>query len=258
MPDANTLWDFREALIRAGALEALFQKLDRTISDAGYLAMGGQISEATLVAALRQRNSDGEKQAIKAGRIPEEWKEQPAKLRQKDRDARWTVRFRKARPKEDGTLQMDIAVPVFGYKNHISIDRQHGIIRRCRVTDAAAADGARLREGLIDPNNTASAVWADTAYRSRANEAFLAACGKVSRIHRKKPKGKPMPKATARANAVKSSVRVRVEHVFAAQKSRMCLFIRTIGRARAEATILLVNMAYNMKRWCWLERTAAT
>lgn len=152
---------------------------------------------------------------------------------------------------------MDIAVPVFGYKNHISIDRQHGIIRRCRVTDAAATDGACLREGLIDPNNTPSAVCADTAYHSRANEAFLAACGKVSRIHHKKPKGKPMPKATARANAVKSSVRVRVEHVFTEQKSCIRLFICTIGRARAEATILLINMAYNMKRWCWLERRAS-
>ena len=50
-----------------------------------------------------------------------------------------------------------------------------------------------------------------------------------SRIHRRKPKGKPMPIATARANAVKSSIRARVEHVFAHQKSRFGLFIRTIG-----------------------------
>jgi len=258
VPDANTLWDFREALIKAKSLDLLFHKLDQAISDAGYLAMGGQIIDATLVAAPRQRNSDGEKEAIKAGQVPEEWKNKPAKLRQKDRDARWTVKFSKAKPKEDGTPQIDIAIPVFGYKSHISIDRQHGIIRRCIVTDAAAADGARLREGLIDPNNTASAVWADTAYRSQANEDFLLAHGKVSRIHRKKPKGRPMAKATASANAVKSKIRARVEHVFAEQKDRMRLFIRTIGKARAEATVTLANMAYNMKRWCWLERMAST
>jgi hypothetical protein len=79
----------------------------------------------------------------------------------------------------------------------------------------------------------------------------------VSRIHRKKPKGKPMPKAVARANATKSKVRARVEHVFAEQKDRMGLFIRTIGIARAEATIALTNMAFNMKRWCWLDRRSA-
>jgi hypothetical protein len=31
VPDANTRWDFREALIAAGALDALFVRLDRAI-----------------------------------------------------------------------------------------------------------------------------------------------------------------------------------------------------------------------------------
>ena len=62
-----------------------------------------------------------------------------------------------------------------------------------------------------------------------------------------------MPQAVARANAKKSKIRARVEHVFAEQKDRMGLFIRTIGIARAEAAITLANMAYNMKRWCWLD-----
>ena len=84
MPDANTLWDFREALIAAKVLDELFDRLDRAIQDAVYLPMGGQIIDATLVAAPRQRNSDGEKSAIKAGEIPEAWKDKPAKLRQKD------------------------------------------------------------------------------------------------------------------------------------------------------------------------------
>ena len=168
------------------------------------------------------------------------------------------MKFSKARPKEDGAPQIDIAIPVFGYKSHISIDRKHGIIRRQKASDAAAHDGARLREGLIDPANTASDVWADTAYRSAANEAYLQKVGKTSRIHRKKPKGKSMPKAMARANARKSKVRALVEHVFAEQKDRMGLFIRTIGIARAEAALALANMAFNMKRWCWLDRRSAS
>lgn len=51
VPDANTLWDFREALIRAGAFDNLFEALDRAIKDAGYLPMSGQIVDASLVAA---------------------------------------------------------------------------------------------------------------------------------------------------------------------------------------------------------------
>jgi IS5 family transposase len=131
------------------------------------------------------------------------------------------------------------------------------LIRRQKVTDAAAHDGARLREGLVDPTNTASRVWADTAWRSAANEAFLASCGKVSRIHRRKPRGKPLPKRTARANARKSAVRARVEHVFAHQKGRMGLFIRTIGIKRARAAITMANIACNLGRWRWLEGQAA-
>ena len=68
-----------------------------------------------------------------------------------------------------------------------------------------------------------------------------------------KLKGEPLPKATARANAKKSAVRAHVEHPFAHQKGPMGLVIRTIGIARATATVMLANMAYNMGRWCWLD-----
>ncbi|MDF1586252.1 transposase, partial [Marinimicrococcus flavescens] len=116
----------------------------------------------------------------------------------------------------------------------------------------------RLREGLVDPGNTASEVWVDTAYRSRANEDFLADHGKRSRIHRRKPGGKPMPRRTARANAKKSVVRAKIEHVFAQQKDRMRLMIRSIGIHRAEATVIMANIAYNLGRWRWLEGRAAS
>ena len=94
-------------------------------------------------------------------------------------------------------------------------------------------------------------------YRSGENERYLKAIGKVSRIHRKKPKGKPLPRRTARANAAKSAVRSRVEHVFAEQKARMKLVVRTIGIARARTKIGLANLAYNMKRLVWLKGITA-
>ena len=67
--------------------------------------------------------------------------------------------------------RVDLAIPAFGYKNHIGIDRRHRLIRRWTVSDAARHDGALLPE-LIDTSNTAGHVWADTAYRSKANESF--------------------------------------------------------------------------------------
>ncbi len=164
VPDANRLWDFREALIAAGALDALFARLERAITAAGYLPIAGQIADATLVAAPRQRNTETKKARIRAGEKAADIRpDKPAKARQKDTDAHWTVKCGKARPCEEGTPQLDITVPSLGYKSHILIHHRRGVIRRGRTNDAAAHDGARLREGLIDPNNTASDVWADAA-----------------------------------------------------------------------------------------------
>ena len=122
VPDANSIWNFREALTRARidgspAIEALFQRFEAQLRAAGYIAMGGQIVDATIVSAPKQRNTEDEKRALREGRVPDEWAAKPAKLRQKDRDARWTVKCSKARPAADGARRVDIAVPMFGYKN---------------------------------------------------------------------------------------------------------------------------------------------
>jgi IS5 family transposase len=138
VPDANTIWTFREALSKAKiggkpAIEVLFQRFDRALKEAGFLAMGGQIVDATIVAAPKQHTTEEEKRTIKAGGIPEDWKAKPKKLAQKDRDARWTVKYSKAKPRADGKKQADLAIPAFGYKNHIGIDKTHRLIRTWTV-----------------------------------------------------------------------------------------------------------------------------
>ncbi len=257
-PDANTIRMFRERLTEAKAMTGLFDAFDQQLRKGGYIAMGGQIVDATLVAAPKQRNTKEEKDAIKAGKTAAEvWPDKLAKAAQKDVDARWTVKFSKARPTADGKPQTDIAIPSFGYKNHIAIDRRYGFIRKAVVTHGARHDGSQLRH-VVTKDNTASDVWADTAYRSQDNEKWLKSQSRVSRIHRKKPKGKPKSEALRAANRTKSRIRATVEHVFAQEKAHMGLFIRTIGIKRAEAKIILVNLAYNMRRLIFHERRAAT
>jgi IS5 family transposase len=257
VPDAKTIWLFREHLTQARAVENLFARFDKHLAKSGYLAMGGQIVDATIVAAPKQRNSDGEKADIKAGKVPDDWKDKPAKLAQKDRDARWTVKFSKAKQRADGSRHaIDIAIPAFGYKNHISIDCQHGLIRKWKASDASRYDGAQLPD-LMDPVNTASGVWADTAYRSKKNEAWLAKNGFVSHIHTKKPKGRPMSQRASKANGKRSKVRAFVEHPFARMKGPMALFIRTIGIARATTKIGMANLVYNFQRLAWLNARGA-
>jgi transposase, IS5 family len=63
------------------------------------------MADATIVPVPKQRNSAEENGAVKARRIPKSWVNKSAKLRQKDRDARWTNKHGNS---------------FFGYKNHVN------------------------------------------------------------------------------------------------------------------------------------------
>ena len=96
VPDAKTVWLYREQLTQAGVIEALFETFDGYLKDQGYLAMGGQIIDASIVAVPKQRNSREENARIKAGETPAGWEDKPAKRRQKDVEARWTKKHGKS------------------------------------------------------------------------------------------------------------------------------------------------------------------
>jgi transposase, IS5 family len=253
VPDAKTVWLYREQLTRAGAIERLFARFDAVLRQAGYLAMAGQIVDATVVEARRPRLTQDEKATVKAGAVPEAWSK--AKRAQMDTDGRWTLKRGRRRPAQDTSsrrTQTELVVPVFGYKNHLGIDRRHGFIRSFTVTDAGAHDGHQLGR-LLDPDNTASPVWADTACRSAANVALLTRRGLAPQFQRPKPRGQPMPAHVARGNATRARVRVAIEHVFAAQKCGLGLIIRTVGLARATTKLGLANLVTNMRRLAWCE-----
>jgi transposase, IS5 family len=104
-------------------VEKLFARFDAHLKSAGYLAMGGQIVDASIIAAPRQRMIDEEREIVKGGGIPESWKAKPKKLAQKDRDARWTLKRGRRKRRPDGTMMEAIATAIFGYKSHINIDK---------------------------------------------------------------------------------------------------------------------------------------
>ncbi len=128
-------------------IEALFDAFDGHLEEQGYLAMGGQIIDASIVPVPKQHNSRDDNSKIKAGETPEGWKDKPAKRSQKDTDARWTKKHGKSH---------------YGYKNHVDVDRRHKLVRRYHVTDAAVHD-SQVVDDILDPDNTASDVWADSS-----------------------------------------------------------------------------------------------
>ena len=97
--------------------------------DQGYVAKGGQIIDASIVPVPRQHNTKDENKQIKAGEVPGDWADKPAKARQKDTDARWT--------KKNGKSH-------YGDKNPINADRRYKLVRLYDVTR-----GMTLRSRMI-------------------------------------------------------------------------------------------------------------
>jgi IS5 family transposase len=242
IPDGTTLWLFREALAKAGLIEKLFERFGQHLEAKGYVARGGQMIDATIVPVPKQRNSRDENEDVKGGKTPKAWKQNPAKNRQKDKDARWTKKHGKS---------------FYGYKNHVNADAKRKLIRQYEVTDASVHDSQKFDE-LLNQGNTSADVYADSAYRSAETEAKLNSRGFRSRIHRRASRNHPLSKAQENANRRKSRVRARIEHVFGAQQTAPGgRIIRTIGIARAKVKIGLQNLVYNIRRLVTLERMAA-
>ena len=243
VPDATTVWLFRETLAKAGLVKTLFERFNRHLDAKGYIARGGQIIDATIVSAPKQRNTREENEAIRAGQTPEGWEDKPAKNAQKDKEARWTKKHGKS---------------YYGYKNHVDVDRKNKLIRRYAESDASVHDSQKLDE-LLDKSNTSAEVWADSAYLSAESEAKLKAKGYKSRVHRRAVRNRPLSERQQAANTARSRVRARVEHVFAEQENAMGgKIVRTIGMVRARVKIGMMNLVYNMRRLVQLERMAAS
>ena len=238
VPDAKTIWLFREQLREAKLIKKLFRQFDQFLRDSGFAAKKGQIIDASIVSAPKQRNSRDENKKIKEGKIPEDWG--LAKRRQKDTDARWTKKMGKTH---------------YGYKNHIGIDVKNKLIREYAVTDAATHD-SEVFDDLLDEENTSREVFADSAYRSKEKLEGLSQKGFRERVQRKGCRHKKLTEREKRGNHTRSKTRCRIEHVFGLQAMMAGnLILRTIGIVRAKAKIGLRNLAYNIFRYKTLVTT---
>ena len=232
VPDATTIWRFREDLAKAGVVEELFSRFDQFLRDRGYKAQKGQIVDASIINVPIQRNSRQENRQIKEGKQPEEWHEE--KKRQKDTDARWT--------KKNGKN-------FYGYKNHISVDVKDKFVRKYKVTPANVHD-SQVFDVLLDSTNTSKDVWADSAYSSEEARGRLKEAGYREHLQRKGSRHRKLTKWEQQGNRTRSKIRSRVEHVFGIQTMRAGnLILRGVGILRATAKIGLRNLAYNVDRY---------
>ena len=243
VPDAKTLWLFRQQLTQAGLIDELFERFAEFLAESGYQAQGGQIIDASIIPVPLQRNSKEENKQIKAGKQPPEWSDNAHKLAQKDTDARWT--------KKNNTSY-------YGYKDHINIDAHHRFIRVHAVTDASVHDSKMLAQ-VLDIDNESDDIWADSAYYSVNMEATLALLDYISHIHERGYRHRPLTEEQKASNREKSKTRARVEHVFGHWVSSMGgKWVRYIGIERVRANQGLKALSYNLKRYVFLQKQATS
>jgi len=235
VPDAKTIWLFREQLTEAGLAEELFRQFEAVLEESGFAAKKGQIIDASIVQAPKQRNSREENAQIKQGEIPQDWEE--AKRSQKDIDARWVKKNARS---------------YYGYKNHVNVDVKHKLIRTYAVTDASVHD-SNVFDELLEETNTSADVYADSAYRSEESIELLKKRGFREHLQRKGCKNRTLTKREQQGNKTRAKIRSRIEHVFGVMAMMAgSLVVRTIGIIRARAKIGLRNLAYNINRYALL------
>ena len=236
VPDAKTIWLFRDTLSRTDVMEKLFKMFYDQLESKGLITHKGTIVDATFVDAPRQRNSHGENEKVKNGEIPEEWKQNKPKLAQKDTDARWTK-------KGDETH--------YGYKDHAKVDADSKLITAYSVTSANVHDSNEFVD-FID--ETDQSVYADSAYVGKELPKHVTNC-----VHEKGYRNKTLTEEQKESNRSKSKTRARIEHVFGFMTMSMHgLTVRTIGIKRAKFNIGLTNLVYNMCRYSVLQRRMVT
>ena len=243
VPDARTIWLFRERLAKSGKVGDLFQRFVDYLNGKGLIFNEGRMIDASFVSVPKQRNTPDENKRIKAGEGEGLWKPEEGdseedvrrkanKKRHKDTDARWTQKG---------------GQNYFGYKNHIKSDTKSKLILTQEVTPASVHDSQPMDTLLVE-SDKGQPLFADSAYVGQ--EETLEKYHVKDKICEKGYRGHPLTEEQREANREKSRTRSRVEHIFGFMENTMNrLYIRTVGLVRATAVIGLINLTYNMSRY---------
>jgi IS5 family transposase len=215
VPDETTICRFRQRLIECGLHAELLGLLNTQLEARGYIIKRVTLVDATLVESSRKRP---DAQAAREGRAP-------------DADASYTRKYNQS---------------FYGYKAHVSSDGAHQLIRAAVISTASQYDGEVLAE--IAPADS-EVVYADKAYDTKANQAWLRAHGIRNGILKKEAHHIQLTAADVAENQKKGLVRRQIERIFAhLKKWQHYRRVRYLGLAKNQLELTLKAVAYNLKR----------
>lgn len=191
VPDGDTLGRFRNILIQNGLQEKLFDQVVTALMERGLILKKGTIVDSTIISA------------------PSSTKNQKKK---RDPDAHQV--------KKGNTWH-------FGYKAHIGVDRDSGLVHTVEATSANVHDVVETSKLLTGEE---AVVYGDSGYlgADQREDAIIRnkSGQKIKyKINRRPSQIKKLSKsgqyAAKKVEHAKSSVRVKVEHVFGVVKRQL-------------------------------------
>lgn len=218
VPDAKTIWLYRETLVKAGVIETLFQLFYQELEIRDIIAHEGSINDASFVEAPKRRKKKGDNKHSN---------------RQIDEDAKWTKKGN---------------ISYFGYKNHAKVDARSKVITDYDVTSANVHDSQVFTQFYSEYES--DTAYADSAYIGQELPENI-----KQEICERAYRNKPLTDEQKEENRRKSKVRARIEHVFGFVEGHMHgSTFRGKGRSRAAFNIGLTNLIYNMERYTFFRR----
>jgi IS5 family transposase len=215
VPDETAICRFRLRLLECQLQDQLLEMLNVQLAARGYLVKRTMLVDATLVESSRQRPAA---EVAAQGKAP-------------DAQARYTRKHGRS---------------YYGYKAHVSADGRHQLICQAKLT-AANVDDSQVFAELIDPQTRAA--YADKAYDSKANKAWLAKHGIANGILKKGAHHIHLTEQDRARNARKTKRRSHIERVFAhLKKWQHYTRVRYLGLRKNQLELTLKAVAYNLKR----------
>lgn len=226
VPDFTTIWRFKEALIKEGVMDKLFDLVLSFIEEKGCLVKKGTCIDATIIESANRPLSKKKREALEKSPSP-----------QIDTEAQST--------KKRGRYY-------FGHKGHIAVDVGSKLIRKRAFTSAKPHDSQVKHELFCGDER---AVFADSAYVKQSDKRAARELGIYYGMQDKATRKRKLSNSQKKRNKRHARIRSQVEHPFGYLKSKL-------GYSKAVAKNLKRNalrfdfncMLYNLFRADYLLR----
>jgi IS5 family transposase len=212
IPDETTICNFRNALVKHNLEELFFDEVQRQLFANGVAIRKGRIIDATIVETPKGR------------------KDKETGGNSRDTEAGFT--------KKNGKTY-------HGYKGHTATDTKGNFIMKVFVSTATDHDSIHKDKLLTGDED---AVFGDSAYINKEMKKAFRKQGKFYGMVERATRNHPLSSSQKKRNRKLSSVRCRVEHVFAELKCRMNYKPRYRGLKKNTWQYMMATATYNLKR----------